>query len=63
MRWPSVGVRNRRHLIGKPAPISGLAAYYLDLVTTTPEDPPQLEPREVQQVDAVAPKARLFSVD
>jgi hypothetical protein len=26
MRWPSVGVRNSRYFIGKPAPITGLAA-------------------------------------
>src|SRR5260370_34888127 len=26
MRWPSVGVRNSRYLIGKPAPITVLAA-------------------------------------
>ena len=41
-----------------------LWTYYLDLVTGTSEDPPQLESREVQQIDAAPrPKARLFSVD
>jgi hypothetical protein len=40
-----------------------LWSYDVDLVTSTPEDAPQLQSREVQQVDAVPTKARRLSVD
>jgi aspartate carbamoyltransferase regulatory subunit len=40
-----------------------LWTYHVNPIVRTPEESPELESREVEQISAVAPKARLLSVN